>query len=279
MNGVRMGRDATTETEIETSGRGVSWSREAFRLAYRDHSGAVYAAASGFCGSRVAGDVTVEVFLHLWRHPEQQDSARASLRTSLLTVTHEVAADTIRSGTTRRTSEAQAATRPVTDLDGADQFEVAADGLSLGAQPLMMLRRDERDAIVTVHYGGCTYREAAVALGLDEGAVNSSIRAGLDHLRVALTRPRSPGSPRTDGGDDHRKASVSNEGLVAAFDSRQVVAHAQGIMMERDGISAGEASRALLQLSHQLGMSLPDCAEVVVSTAHDQIANPDSVDR
>lgn len=273
-----MARKATTGTESATSGRGDSWPREALQLAYRDHSGAVYAAARGFCGSRVAGDVTVEVFLHLWRHPEQQDSARASLRTWLLTVTHDVSADTIRSQTTRRTSEAPAAARPVADFDDADQFQVAADDASLVAQPLRTLSRDERDAIVTAYYGG-TYRDAAVALGLDEGTVKSRIRAGLDHLRVALASSSPSGSPAIDGGDDHRKASVSDEGLVAALDSRQGVAQAQGIIMQRDGSSAGEAYRALLALSDQLGVSLPVYAEVFVSTADDRVANPDSVDR
>lgn len=219
-----MAGKATTGTESETSGRGVSWSREALELVYRDHSGAVYAAARGFCGSRVAGDVTVEVFLHLWRHPEQQDSARGSLRTWLLTVTH--------------------------DISAVDR--------SLFDQPLGMLSRDERDAIVTAYYGGCTYREAAVALGLDEGTVKSRLRAGLHHLR---------------------KASVSYEGLVAALDSRQVVAQAQGIIMQREGSSADEAYRALLQSSEELGVSLPVCAELFVSTADDEIAIPDSVDR
>ncbi len=139
-----------------------------------------------------------------------------------------------------------------------------------------MLSRDERDAIVTAYHGGCTYQEAAVALGLDEATVKSRIRAGLHHLRVALARTSSSGPPDIDGGNDHRQASVSDAGLVAAVDSRQVVAQAQGIIMQREGSSAGEAYRALSRLADQLGVSLPDCAEVVVSTADDRIAVPDS---
>lgn len=156
---------------------------------------------------------------------------------------------------------------------------VAADERSLVAQHLRILSCDERDAIVTAYYGGCTYQEAAVALGLDEGTVKSRIRTGLHHLRVALARTSQSGSPDIDGGDDHRKASVPDEGLVAALDSRQVVAQAQGIIMQREGSSAGEAYGALLQLSDQLGVSLPVCAEDLVSTADDRIATPDSVDR
>ena len=49
--------------------------------------------------------------------------------------------------------------------------------------------------------------------------------------------------------------------------------------MQREGSSAGEAYRALLQLPDQLGVSLPVCAEALVSTADDRIANPDAVDR
>lgn len=278
MSGVCVARKATTGAERDTSERGVSWSREALQLAYRDHSGAVYAAARGVCGSGVAGDITVEVFLQLSRHPEHQDSTRASLRTSLLTMTRDVSADTIRSDTARRTSEAHTAARPVADLDDADQFQVAADERSLDAQPLRTLSRDERDAIVTTYYGGCTYREAAVALGLDEATVKSRIRAGLHRLRVALAGTSLSGSPDIEGGDDHHKESVSGEGLVAALDARQVVAQAQGVIMQRQGSSTGEAYRALLQLSDQLGVSLPVCAEVVVSTAGDRIADPDPVD-
>jgi len=269
-------RDETTADQGATVGRGISWSREAFEVAYRNHSGAVYAAAQGFCGAKVAGDVTVDVFLHLWRNPEQQDSAPASMRTSLLTMTRDVAVDTIRPETVRHASDGRPAARPGADSHEPERFPVATEERSPVAPMLQAMSRDERDSIVTAYYGGCTYREAAVVLGLDEGTVKSRIRGGLHHLQIALAHRSSSAYPDI-GGDDPHTAPMPDEGLGEVLDARQVVAQAQGIIMERDSCSADEAYGALVQWSDQIGVSLPDCAEAVVSSAHDGIATTDSV--
>ena len=174
-------RKAGTE-KLPADGREL---REEFREAYRDHAGAVYAVAHGIGGVAVASEVTGEVFLRLWRQPEYFDPAKGSMRTSLLRATHRVAIDTIRP----QVQGGSGARPPGVDPGHADQLAAATGERSVTAGPLDMLSDDEREAIVIVRYGGCTYREAAVALGLDEGTVKRRIRQGLHRLAVARPNP------------------------------------------------------------------------------------------
>lgn len=239
--------------------------REEFQGAYRYHADAVYGVARGICGVRVAADVTREVFLRLWRHPEDHQPAQLAMRTSLLKATHNVAVDTNRAQT-RRAERAGA--RPGADVGQIVQDPASTDRRSFGARPLGILSDDEREVIVTVLHGGCTYRAAAVALGLEEGTVKRRIREGLQRLRVAMP-PRASTSPQDIGERDARRRFASDQGLALELDAREVVAQAQGIIMEHEGSTSGEAYSELLRLSERLGMTLPACAEVFVASAHD----------
>ena len=68
---------------------------------YRRHGGAVIGLARRVTGSAAeAEDVTQDVFLRLWHHPDRFDPTRGSLRTFLLTQCHGRAVDLVRSSTT-----------------------------------------------------------------------------------------------------------------------------------------------------------------------------------
>ena len=138
----------------------------------------------------LADEVTQDVFLRLWREPQQFDATRSGLRTYLVAIAHHRAVDLVRSETARSAREQRAAEPPdastydvehhAWDLAMAEQVRVALDGLP----------DTERDAIQLAYFEGRTYREVASLLGEPEGTVKSRIRAGLQRMRRSLAPHR-----------------------------------------------------------------------------------------
>ncbi len=163
------------------------WHQHALAEVYRRHGGAVHSLARRIIRSDPpAEEVTQEVFLDLWRHPEKFDAQRGTLRSFLLARTHGKSVDYVRSEMARRKREErnsrETATagydidREVWDMAVADQVQDA-----LGALPVEL-----REPIELAYFGGHTYREVATMLDEPEGTVKSRIRSGLSRLRVNL---------------------------------------------------------------------------------------------
>ena len=164
----------------------------AFSAAYRDHGDAVFRHASLICGRTLAEDVSQEVFVELWRHPERFDSTRGTLRTYLATMAHNKAIDAVRSEDSRRSREAKNA--PSETSGGGDDIDlglVRSDETARIAEAVRGLPPVERDALVVAFFGRCSYRQAAVVLQEAEGTVKSRIRSGLRRLGVALSEAPS----------------------------------------------------------------------------------------
>lgn len=137
---------------------------------YREHSGAVYGLVHRVCGPAFAPDVTQEVFVRFWKDPSRFEPARGSLRSFLLSMANSRAIDVVRSEYARR---------------GGEERSAWEYPMRVG-EALNDLPAPERDAIVSAYYGGCSYREAAEALGTPEETIKSRIRAGLTRLRSDL---------------------------------------------------------------------------------------------
>lgn len=163
------------------------WRQDALAEAYRRHAGAVFGLASRVVGDRtLAEEVSQEVFLRLWNHPDRFDPARGSLRSYLLAQCHGRAVDLVRSEQSRRAREEKDHRQradagydlehEVWDLAVAEHVRDA-----LGAIPV-----EERTAIELAYFGGLSYREVAARLGQPEGTVKSRIRSGLRRLRGGL---------------------------------------------------------------------------------------------
>lgn len=165
---------------VAAIGRG---NHDALAEVYNRYGARVHRLAAQLCGTDRADDVTQEVFLRLWRHPESYDADRGSLRAVLLMQAHGRAIDLLRSNGARGTREAP-------DILRACEAGVAVEATVLAqligdtaARLLSVLSASQRNAIVLAYFGGHTYREVARLLDQPEGAVKSRIRSGLLRLR------------------------------------------------------------------------------------------------
>lgn len=154
--------------------------------AYREHASAVYGLAARICGPALAGKVTQEVFVGLWRRPERFDPTRGPLRSFLLAVARGRAVDVLRAETSRRRREQGSTSSRGFAEPEAEARLVEQERSARISRAIAELPGPERDAIVSAFYGERSYREAALVLGVAEGTIKSRIRSGLVKLRSAL---------------------------------------------------------------------------------------------
>ncbi len=141
--------------------------------------------------TQLAEDVTQDVFVQLWNNADRFDATRGKLRTLLLTQTHGKCVDLIRSRNARSLREVKV----FDDVNHADEVDAALMALTETETiraAVKQLPPDERLALETAYYGGNTYREVAVVLGLPEGTVKARIRSALRRLSELLTDTPAP---------------------------------------------------------------------------------------
>jgi len=161
---------------------------DALAEVYRRHVGVILGLARRVLGDgHHAEDVTQDVFVRLWSHPERFDPGRGSLRSFLLTMAHGRAVDVARSNTARREREAK-----VTDLSALTGADVEPRVWELSQvdrvhEAMAELSFDERRAIELAYFDGHSYREVARILSEPEGTIKSRIRSGLQRMRTSLT--------------------------------------------------------------------------------------------
>jgi RNA polymerase sigma-70 factor (ECF subfamily) len=163
------------------------FSEVALAEVYRRHGGAVFGLARRVLSNESeAQDVTQDVFLRLWNHPDRFDAARGSLRSFLLTQSHGKAVDAIRSLNARRSREVRDG-----QLTAASAYDINNEAWDLAlsdqvTRALDALPDQERKVIELAYFEGQTYVEVARTLGQPEGTVKSRIRQGMRRMRSAL---------------------------------------------------------------------------------------------
>ena len=163
------------------------FSEVALAEVYRRHGGAVFGLARRVLSNESeAQDVTQDVFLRLWNHPDRFDAARGSLRSFLLTQSHGKAVDAIRSLNARRSREVRDG-----QLTAAAAYDINNEAWDLAlsdqvTRALDALPDHERRVIELAYFEGQTYVEVARTLGQPEGTVKSQIRKGMQRMRSAL---------------------------------------------------------------------------------------------
>jgi RNA polymerase sigma factor (sigma-70 family) len=127
-----------------------------------------------------AEDITQEVFVFLWEHPERIDPGRGTLRGFLGTLTHRRAVDAVRREEARRRRETRVA-RGEGDMPDVDAAVIRSETTGRVRTALEVLPDAQRRALELAYFDGYTYRQVAEVMGIPEGTAKS-------RLRLALTR-------------------------------------------------------------------------------------------
>ncbi len=173
--------------EHEVRERLLARDERALTELYDQFGSYVFGLAARVIGDRrAAEDVTQDVFLSLWERPEAFDPGRGRMRTFVGTLAHRRAIDHVRreEARRRRQSHDAAATLPIPDVDELAMAIVAAEQVRAEVERLPV---GQRDAIELAYFGGRTYREVALELGIPEGTAKSRMRLGLRRVADALT--------------------------------------------------------------------------------------------
>ena len=136
-----------------------------------------------------AEEITQEVFVFFWEHPDRFDAGRGSLRAFLGSIAHRRAVDVVRREVRRTAREDRVAGDPSTDdagvIDVADRA-AATDVAARVRAAVAELPADQRQAIELAYFDGCTFREVATRLGIPEGTAKSRLRLALAKLANLL---------------------------------------------------------------------------------------------
>ena len=160
-------------------------SSDAYAEVYRRHMSTVVAASRAILRfGPDSEDVATEVFVRLWMAPESFDPSRCSVVGFLRMSAKRRSIDLLRSTSARSRREATGFHDVTVQHLDPDAYLIASEEDDLVRQSIASLPELEREAIQTAFYGGMTYNDAAVHLGLAEGTVKTRIRNGLRRLKM-----------------------------------------------------------------------------------------------
>lgn len=170
----------------------------AFEALYDRYGDLVYSVSLRIVGDTyVAEDVTQDVFLRVWRRPDQFDLSRGKFVTWLLSVARNRSIDQRRSLSRRLRHEALPATEEDEDVlpseDARDDPALAtvlSEERAAVRAALAVLPPEQRLAIQLAYFGGMTQQEIANTLGQPLGTVKTRMRLGMQKMRNALERGR-----------------------------------------------------------------------------------------
>jgi RNA polymerase sigma-70 factor (ECF subfamily) len=167
----------------------------AFEHLYDRYGDLVHSVVMRVVGDRyIAEDVTQDVFLRVWRKPEQFDLDRGKFTTWLLSIARNRSIDERRSRGRRLRHEAMPSPAEEEDplLSVSDETEdpaqasVVADDQRAVRAALATLPPEQRLAIQLAYFGGMTQQEIANQLGQPLGTVKTRIRLGMQKMRGTL---------------------------------------------------------------------------------------------
>ena len=184
--------DLTTVTDAELIELVTQGDQDALAMLYERYSRAVYSFSLRIVGdAQVAEEILQEVFVRAWQQGGSFQSARGTLITWLLSITHNLSIDEVRRRK-RRPQKAESE-EPETILaalpdDGIGvEEEVWLSSLRVSIQDaLQQLPATQREAIELAYFQGLTQREIADTLGEPLGTIKTRMRLGMLKLREQL---------------------------------------------------------------------------------------------
>ena len=159
-------------------------SGDELRELYRRYSGQLFGFACNALGDReLAEEVVQDVFARAWRHANDYDPRRASVRTWLYSIARNRVVDARRRAAVRPGVAGSAEPETPAELDRTLEHAVLRWQV---AAALARLSPEHREVIRLAHYGGLTLREIAERKGIPLGTVKSRTSYALRSLRLIL---------------------------------------------------------------------------------------------
>ena len=150
----------------------------------------VFTLAVRLTGSReTAEEVTLDVFLDIWRRAWSYDAANGTVLGWIMNQARSRAIDRVRYETRVKRLDPRADGPEEADagLDPRELLEIKQQGSAVRAA-LEALTADERKAIESAFFAGRTHSEVAEQLNEPLGTVKTRIRSALRKLRQAIAR-------------------------------------------------------------------------------------------
>lgn len=135
----------------------------------------------------LAEDVAQEALTKAWRNAGAYDPRRGAVATWLLTITRNLAIDTLRLNRARPSDpDSMAALELPSQEPGPAEALVIADTARTVRRAVALLPAEQRTALVLSAFYGRTAQEIATAEGIPLGTAKTRIRAGMMKLRGLL---------------------------------------------------------------------------------------------
>jgi RNA polymerase sigma-70 factor (ECF subfamily) len=140
--------------------------------------------ATRLTGDRAAAeDVVQETLVRAWKHADDLENGKGSVRGWLLTVARNIVTDRVRARASRPQEVEEPAESPAVERDHA---ETVVDSMAvLGA--MEGLSPEHKAVLVEIYYRGFTVAEAAKSLGVAPGTVKSRSYYALRALKSAMS--------------------------------------------------------------------------------------------
>jgi len=132
-----------------------------------------------------AEEVCQEVLLEVWRCASRFQPGRGSAMAWVTTIAHRRAIDRVRSEQ-RAADRHRRAARHQVDYDAVTENVEARLDAQRVRRCLTSLTPLQRESVALAYYGGYTFREVALMLGVPEGTIKTRMRDGLIRLRDCL---------------------------------------------------------------------------------------------
>jgi RNA polymerase sigma-70 factor (ECF subfamily) len=136
-----------------------------------------------------AEEVTIEVYLQVWRTAKRYDPQRGTVSSWLMTLARSRAIDCLRARKSRRAELEQ----DVNEVAGLCDTRPSPEQASFDAARTRIIRNamaalspDQRQAIESAYFSGFSHSEIASRSGLPLGTVKTRIRSGMLQLRELL---------------------------------------------------------------------------------------------
>ena len=130
-------------------------------------------------------EVTQDVLLEVWRNASAFDPGRGSATAWVMTLAHRRAVDRVRSAQKESDRERRSAAADIPYDEVSEAVESRLDRERV-RRCLGSLTELQRESVTLAYYGGYTYGQVAVLLGIPAGTVKTRMRDALIRLRDCL---------------------------------------------------------------------------------------------